>query len=186
MHEKKKQLIISEIKYWKENSLLPEQYCDFLITLYGQGEEEGAQESSERKAVLLKERKKAQKHKWLLAMLLGIFSMILFIFSMYPIVVITMAVIILLVLLGLSMRLSIKKSVLLPAIYIGSAYILLLLSLYIWYTFFMENSLLLVGILFLNCALWLFVGRMFKLLYFTISGVVGSAVIIGFLLSQFF
>ena len=36
---KRKQIIISEIKYWKQNKLLPEHYCDFLITLYAQGEE---------------------------------------------------------------------------------------------------------------------------------------------------
>ena len=40
MNQQRKRIIISEIKYWKNNKLLPEHYCDFLITLYAQGEEE--------------------------------------------------------------------------------------------------------------------------------------------------
>ncbi len=40
MNDRKKTLIISEIKYWKQNKLLPAHYCDFLIALYAQGEEE--------------------------------------------------------------------------------------------------------------------------------------------------
>ena len=39
MNQQRKRMIISEIKYWKQNKLLPEHYCDFLITLYAQGED---------------------------------------------------------------------------------------------------------------------------------------------------
>jgi hypothetical protein len=35
----KTQIILQEIQHWKKNKLLPEHYCDFLITLYTEGSE---------------------------------------------------------------------------------------------------------------------------------------------------
>ena len=40
MNETRKKIIIHEIKYWKQTNLLPEKYCDYLLTLYSGGEEE--------------------------------------------------------------------------------------------------------------------------------------------------
>jgi hypothetical protein len=37
--DQKTQTVINEIKYWKNNKLLPDHYCDFLITLYTEGSE---------------------------------------------------------------------------------------------------------------------------------------------------
>ncbi|KIQ94791.1 hypothetical protein LH47_01161 [Anoxybacillus thermarum] len=37
MEQKRKEIIINEIKYWKQTRLLPEQYCDFLLALYTEG-----------------------------------------------------------------------------------------------------------------------------------------------------
>ncbi|GAB2573182.1 hypothetical protein [Gracilibacillus alcaliphilus] len=45
MKQDRKQIIISEIQHWKENQVLPEQYCDFLLALYSQGEEPTEKES---------------------------------------------------------------------------------------------------------------------------------------------
>ena len=44
---------------------------------------------------------------------------------------------------------------------------------------FRRDTMLLIGLLILNCALWLFAGRMLKLQYFTISGAAGLLLIIG-------
>lgn len=38
MDEQRKETIIREIKYWKQTNLLPETYCDFLLTLYTEGD----------------------------------------------------------------------------------------------------------------------------------------------------
>ena len=48
MNPQRKRMIISEIKYWKQNKLLPEHYCDFLITLYAQGEDENRNKNCRR------------------------------------------------------------------------------------------------------------------------------------------
>ena len=38
MDQQRKQIIIKEIKFWKENRMLPEQYCDYLLSIYSEGE----------------------------------------------------------------------------------------------------------------------------------------------------
>ncbi|SNS59250.1 hypothetical protein SAMN05444672_101192 [Bacillus sp. OK838] len=38
MDEMRKKIIIQEINSWKESRMLPEQYCDYLLALYCQGE----------------------------------------------------------------------------------------------------------------------------------------------------
>ena len=38
MKEERTQIIVDEIKYWREHKLLPAVYCDFLIALYTKGE----------------------------------------------------------------------------------------------------------------------------------------------------
>ncbi|QPC46910.1 hypothetical protein [Mangrovibacillus cuniculi] len=37
----KKHLIINEIRYWQEHQMLPEKYCQYLLTLYSEGEGTG-------------------------------------------------------------------------------------------------------------------------------------------------
>src|SRR5690625_4949745 len=38
MSNQRIEIIIKEINYWKEHKLLPDVYCDFLLALYTQGE----------------------------------------------------------------------------------------------------------------------------------------------------
>ena len=38
MNTQRKETIIQEIEYWKRNRLLPDQYCDYLMALYTEGE----------------------------------------------------------------------------------------------------------------------------------------------------
>ncbi|WP_102345567.1 hypothetical protein [Bacillus sp. Marseille-P3661] len=40
MNKTRKDIILKEIHYWKEHHLLPEHYCNFLITLYTEGSAE--------------------------------------------------------------------------------------------------------------------------------------------------
>ena len=55
MNAQRKRIIISEIQYWKKNRLLPEHYCDFLITLYAQGETDETEIEKVDKGILEKE-----------------------------------------------------------------------------------------------------------------------------------
>ena len=38
MKDERTKTIVDEIRYWKQNRLLPTEYCDFLLALYTQGE----------------------------------------------------------------------------------------------------------------------------------------------------
>lgn len=49
MDKQRKETIVHEIKYWKENHLLPSHYCDFLLALYTEGMEESAVDDEDKK-----------------------------------------------------------------------------------------------------------------------------------------
>src|SRR4051794_700217 len=57
MNQQRKRIIISEIKYWKQHKLLPAHFCDFLITLYTQGEDEEDINAKSEDAILVKRKK---------------------------------------------------------------------------------------------------------------------------------
>lgn len=130
MNERRKKIILSEIKYWKKNHLLPDHYCDFLSMLYAEGEESEANQVKGKTSVLHKEK---SRKKWM------------------------------------------------TFIYISSAFMLLIASLKLWSLFFPEQPMILFGLLMLNCLMWLIMGRLLKLLYFTLSGLIGLVSILIFL-----
>ncbi len=180
MNPQRKRIIISEIKYWKDNKLLPEHYCNFLITLYARGE--GVQESKATEAILLKEKKKMNRTIIMLTVLALVVSGAMFIFIQYPGVTLSLTAIVSILFLLVTLRKSTVRLRIAPLLYILASFMLLLMSLKLWVVFFEEHLMLLIGLLILNCVLWLFTGRMLKLLYFTISGATGLLLIIGFLL----
>lgn len=181
----RKKIIISEIKYWKKSKLLPEQYCDFLLALYSHGEEEVNKEEKFPASVLAKEKKKINRRILFLVLLSAISSASLFIVSNYPVIAVTIAAIFVIVLLSYAIRHDSTQSAIYSFLYIASAFMLLAMSLKIWLVFFEGHTMLLIGLLLINCLLWLFTGRLLNLLYFTISGGAGILLIVGFLLTQF-
>lgn len=184
MNVNRKQIIISEIKHWKQSKLLPAHYCDFLITLYAQGEED-VEDEVVPNSVLIKEKRNLNTKIILLLLLVLASSASLFVFVQYPAVTIGLAFLIVFVLLLLSIRKSVTKSALLPFIYISSAFLLLIMSFKLWLVYFEAYPMLLIGLLLLHCIIWLFVGRLLKLLYFTISGAAGILLIVAFLFLQY-
>ncbi|MEK4024604.1 hypothetical protein [Sporosarcina sp. FSL W7-1283] len=188
MTKEKKQIIISEIRYWKQNKLLPEHYCDFLITLYAQGEDPDEMVIKESSA--LHKEKKQLRTKQLMILLIslllaGLVSVAMFLLKEYPIATLLAATVLSLLFLVISSgKLFIKKGFA-PFLYISMAFLLLMMSLKIWTAFFNGETTLLIGLLVLNCSLWLFTGRLMNLLYFTISGSLGLLTIVGFLILSF-
>lgn len=186
MTKEKKQIIISEIQYWKENKLLPAQYCDFLIMLYAQGEEV---EEHDEKPALVQERRKAKTKQLLILfaslLLAGAAAAVMFMFDKYPEATLSAAAALAVIFLFAVSRKSFIKKGIAPFLYIATAFLLLMMSLKIWTAYFNGDTTLLVGLLVLNCSLWLFTGRLLKLLYFTISGALGLLVIVAFLILSF-
>src|SRR5690606_36010375 len=60
MSNQRKQIIVNEITFWKQNKLLPEHYCDFLMTLYTEGEQEPSIVGNAKEAVKAQEKRKGK------------------------------------------------------------------------------------------------------------------------------
>ncbi|PIC65414.1 hypothetical protein CSV79_01985 [Sporosarcina sp. P13] len=185
MAKEKKQIIISEIRYWKQNKLLPEHYCDFLITLYAQGEDPDKFVKKET-STLQKERRQLRTKRFMLfffsLMLAGVATVAMFLYKEYQTVTFVAAVILSLGFLLIVTRKTFIKNGFAPFLYISLAFLLLMMSLKVWTAYFGGDTTLLIGLLVLNCSLWLFTGRVLNLLYFTISGTLGLLMIIAFLI----
>ncbi|MFD1926539.1 hypothetical protein ACFSFY_00430 [Sporosarcina siberiensis] len=183
MNSKRKQIIMSEIVYWKQNKLLPEHYCDFLISLYAQGEEESI-ESIVPQSVIALEKNKLKRTLILLSVFALIASISMFIVSINPLITLGLSATLFLFYLFYAIRSTIKKRQIAPFLYILSAFMLLLLSMKLWSFYFNENSIILIVFLTLNCFSWLIAGKSLKLTYFMISGIAGLLVITGFVVSM--
>lgn len=184
MNEHRKKIIISEINYWKQKKLLPAHYCDFLIALYAGGEEE--EEEIKKTSSFLSGKKKSENRMIvMLFSVVAVFSALLLV-DVSPVLILGLSgLFLLLLLLYPIFRPAIRKSTVFPFIYITGALLLLAMSFKLWATFFGEQPLLLMGLLLLNCMIWVVMGRYLKLLYFTISGSLGLILIAGFLILQF-
>jgi hypothetical protein len=162
MDENRKQIIIKEIGYWKNNKLLPEHYCDFLIALYteGTGLQEINNSSKFRKKNLL----------WLLIIPVIVFTLYFTELSL----ILQMVFFIILILLGIYLISYFTRNGFLFQIpLILSALLLLFVSVEMTLTYFPDRLSILYSILILNCLLWLVSGWKFKQIYFTISGILG-------------
>ncbi len=166
MDENRKQIIIKEIGYWKNNKLLPEQYCNFLLALYteGTGLNETSNGSKKRKKMFL----------WFL-----IIPIIVFVFY-FTELSFTLQIVLSIVFLFIGIYLTIylkRKGLLFHIPLVLSALLLLFVSVEWTLMHFPESSIILYGILMLNCLIWLIGGWKLKQLYFTISGVLGILLI---------
>ena len=181
MSLQRKQIIMNEIAFWKKNRLLPEHYCDFLLALYAQGEnQEDEQVENSSKAVLAKK----QKYKVIIYTVVGLVTALLlaslFLVTtaiLIPIILVSVAI---LSFLYIAIKLVKDKSVMAPLLFVFAALLLLGLSFKVWEVYFGDEPFILIGLIFGNCLLWLFSGLLMKLVYFSISGILGLVLIIGY------
>ena len=54
LNKQRKEIIIKEITYWKHSKLLPEQYCNYLLALYSEGESNFEEGSARSKRSIIK------------------------------------------------------------------------------------------------------------------------------------
>ncbi|MFB6465782.1 hypothetical protein ACE38V_03070 [Cytobacillus sp. Hz8] len=170
MDENRKQVIVKEILYWKESRLLPEQYCDYLLTLYTEGN---------RPLDTEKRKPERKRHRLSLLFLLLIpFAVFLIYFTELSFIW-QISLESILVFIGLFSTFYFSRKGFLSQIpLVVSALILLLTSVELISRVFPNQNTILYFILILNCLLWLFTGKILKLIYFTISGVLGIILII--------
>jgi len=175
----KKEIILNEIQFWKKNNLLPTHYCDFLLALYARGEDQNSEnEGKLSNSLLAKEKKKKVTTIILIASLTITILICLFTlntFGLFPIIISSIFVCLLLI---ATIKLSRKKTIIVPILFVSSALLILGLSFRVWSVYFPENSFLLLGIIFANCIMWFVSGVLLKLPYFTISGIIGSILVL--------
>lgn len=181
MTNPRKKIILNEILFWKQNKLLPEHYCDFLATLYGEGIDlEELEEAHHKRAVLPSEKRK------MLFLVAGLFiCMIALLYVYFTITSLTAIFTVIVSITAISLFvmafLAVKKNGLLaPIFHIIAAILLFSVSIRIYTTYFSGNNIALFGLIAANCVVWLWSGVKMKLLYFTVSGVLGLLALIGY------
>ncbi|WP_077618835.1 hypothetical protein [Bacillus sinesaloumensis] len=167
MNQDRKKIIVNEILYWRENRLLPEAYCNFLLSLYTEGE-----------GITPPATKSTPTRKTFFTILgIGLLLPVLFLVTYFteisPILQMVINFIFLIVcILGLVIN---RKNSLL--IHIGSiilALLILLFSVNVSEHFFNGQGFYLFGIILSNCISWVLIGVFSRKKYFLIAGILGS------------
>jgi len=171
MEDGRKEIIIKEIRYWKQHKLLPERYCDFLLALYTNGEEAKNHEVEQKRSL----RRLVFVAQILFLAILVPFSFVVIYFTKFnSIMQISMLAIFLLF--SLTMYRHMKKSGhLLGHLALADTLIIgLLLSVFISNTYIHFNWAQEAAIL-LNSLVWIFYGQSRKLAYLKVAGILGLA-----------
>ena len=170
MDDHRRKIITNEIKYWKQNRMLPEHYCDFLLNLYTEGASEGD----------LPHEKRPRSNKALVRLgLIGLLSLSVFLFYFTELSLFLQ--IALIIFFGISTLFTVlymvKKSVfdLIPLL--ASALLLLITSVQAAEIIFPDHPLLLYIVAGLNCLLWIAAGTKWNMLSFKLSGITGLIVL---------
>lgn len=179
MSNPRKQIIMNEITFWKKNKMLPEHYCDFLMTLYTEGNH--SDEQIKGNASLSIKGKEQRKNK---ALTFGLpFAAFLLVVLLFAIEIegIVIAIVGLAAVASLvaALVMAKRKTVFIPVLQLTSALLFLGVSVKISATYFAGNNTALYGLLAMNCLMWVISGLKTKVLYFTISGGFGLIAMVG-------
>ncbi|EON71765.1 hypothetical protein [Lysinibacillus sphaericus] len=181
MTNPRKKIILNEILFWKQNKLLPEHYCDFLATLYAEGTDvEELEYATHKQAILPSEKRKMI---FLLGALCISVIALLYVYFTVPSLTMILTVIVAIAAITLfitAFRVVKKNNLLAPILHIIAAILLFSVSIRICTTYFSGNNIVLFGLIAANCGVWLWSGIKMKLLYFTVSGVLGLIALIGY------
>ncbi|MGE7182877.1 hypothetical protein ACQKKK_02505 [Peribacillus sp. NPDC006672] len=175
MDEMRKKIIIQEINSWKESRMLPEKYCNYLLALYCQGELPPANSN----------KTGSDKKDILSGLLIGaLFAFIVFLnyFTEIPIRMQMLGTTISIIAFGLAVRRFIGRKIIFQMALMGMALSLLLLTVSLAEFMAPGKAGILYVFLFINCGLWVLMGKKLKLLYFSIAGGLGAIVIAYFLI----
>ncbi|HEY4551875.1 MAG TPA: hypothetical protein VIG80_01650, partial [Bacillaceae bacterium] len=159
MNPTRKTIILQEILFWKENNMLPDQYCDYLLALYSEGKEDGRGS--------MKKSGKSRIDIWsisLLPIMIAI-SLLVTYFTQLPFLMQTvmMLIFVSLVLFFLIYHGRRGKPVLLYQI--TAAFLVLLYTVKVNEILFGNSAVSLYGLLFAQCLIWLVIG-IWRKIYF--------------------
>lgn len=178
MDKVRKNIILSEIKYWKEHRLLPEQYCNFLISLYTEGSEEEQQ---------LYEQKPYSYRRFILTsfyvyiILQLVITLIVIYFTEIPIdLQMSLYAVFVITSFSSSFYFYKKKHPFFHIALIVGVLILFLASVHLISYTYTEGGIVLLMTILLNCILWVIVGHQLHLKYMALSGITGALLVIAY------
>lgn len=168
MEESRKQIIIKEIIHWKNNRLLPEHYCDFLLALYTEGNTSDSVEKN----------KDGSSNKLLYLLTFIPIALFLLYFTELSLIL-QMVFAIILMISGIFLSvLFYKKNLFFQFPLVLLAFITLFISVDTTLTLFPSNNLSMYFALGINILIWFIVGWKLKQLYFSISGILGLIMLV--------
>lgn len=170
MDDTRKKIIINEIVYWKSNRMLPEQYCDYLLALYTEGNQPEEIKTKNTKT------KRMNKSMFLL-MLLPIFVFLLYFTELSFDLQMALNTLLLFIGFGFTYYFF-KKELHFQISLVISALILLLMTVELTMYLLPQQPVALYISLAINCLIWIMIGRKLKLIYFFISGLLGIGVLV--------
>jgi len=166
MDKEKKEIIIKEIRYWKDSKLLPDTYCDFLLALYTEG--------NNNSKTSFPSPKKLNGH----IILIGIIF-VLFLISALVTYFTELSFVLQTVTTGFFLLASIVVTAFLIRrkgsyqIALIMTYIQLLIVSLSFVEYTTEgNHLWVAATAVMNCLLWIVTGKLFRIFYLLISGVI--------------
>ncbi|MCR2820420.1 hypothetical protein [Lederbergia panacisoli] len=176
MNDKRKKIILNEISFWKQNKMLPEHYCNYLIALYTEGEEQ-LQAKVEKRNIHFK---METFFSLLFLVIIGTMIVITYItdvsFGMQ-----TLFLAIFIFILVISYFIFQRKGKNCLLIFITGAFLLLLFTIQINDAYFSSSKKSLHILLLVNCLLWLLGGIWRKQLFFIIAGTIALGTLVIFI-----
>jgi hypothetical protein len=178
MDERRREMIVREIEYWKRSRLLPEKYCNYLLALYTEGDDKKRPHDrvpSRRRTVFT----------FLLAgmicLLLPASALVIYFTELSFVLQMLLFALFFLICLIAIWRWKERRNMLhIPLI--SGAWIFLLSSMEVSEYYFPKQKAVTALTVFANCLLWIFMGKRFHLHYFLLSGIIGTGILIVFLL----
>lgn len=177
MSNQRKQIILNEITFWKQNKMLPEHYCDFLTTLYTEGNEQQELTGNAKQSVMAQEKRKTMRKYAVMPLIAAVFIVLLFTIDAVWLVAILTAILAVGCLVG-AFYVAKKNKLLAPILHLTGALLLLAITVQVCLTYFPGDLMTLYIALLLNCLLWFVSGLMLKIIYFTLSGALGMIAIL--------
>ena len=178
MTNQRKQIIVNEIAFWKQNKMLPEHYCDFLTSLYKGGDLEQTSLTPDLKQSVIAKEKKLKMRKFIVFPIITIISLILLNFILVDWVAIAIGLVLGIIFAIYGIKLAINNHVAAPILHVSGALLLLTMSVKFATTYYDGSNEVLFAVLGINCALWFLLGIWQKLIYFILAGGLGIALVV--------
>lgn len=167
----KRKIIINEISYWKQSRLLPEAYCNFLLTLYSEGNQELVPGKTQKLTRLL-----SVFSYIYIALVLPLAFLVIYFTEKNFVLQIPIFIFLIIVAIGISVFMKNDRYLHHFSAIIG-ALLFLLLSVKVTELFFSEPFFIFVTVV-IHCFFWLFVGLKTSRKYFSAAGVIGFLITI--------